>query len=237
LGQTQHISQQIQTDPAQSELKRHSKSHIEFKKLNFQGDGLVYEQVHVRVETDAKDRDNVEIDVIQPLQTPASDQDTKETKVDREIANGAIRFSVGPTTSTTATVSASGNKSKETSSSTESKKYHSRITVRRGDGVVSWGFFVDDMYARQKGIDFETVQRALPRVDFTFFGPTDDDLPPPPDHFEVFVASCWSLISAGCESSTSPRRWTRWFNLGHSPAWKWQHPTFPYTPTFVRLSY
>jgi len=169
--------------------------------------GLDYEQVHVKVEIDAKD-EYAAIDVLQPLQTLASDQDVRVIRADRDVTNGTLGFSVGPTT---ARVAASGNVSKETSSSTESREYHSRITERHLDGVISWGFSVDDMHERQKGVELKASQRALPSVEFKFFGPSDDHLPPPPDHFGVLVASCWSLISSVSDSNTPSRRWLRWF--------------------------
>ena len=87
-----------------------------------------------------------------------------------------------------------------------------RITERHHDGVVSWGFFVDDMNERRTGIEFGRSQRAFPSVDVEFFGPSNLGPPSPPsDHFEVLLTSCWSLISPGHGSeSYTTTSWLSW---------------------------
>jgi len=103
--------------------KRLCKSHVEFKKLNFQGSksaGPAYEQVHVRVEMNAKE-ENTRIDVLQPLKTPAFDQETKEVRANKLTTSGTLGRSVG-FVKPKATLSLSGGRSTEASSSTESKK-------------------------------------------------------------------------------------------------------------------
>lgn len=80
------------------------------------------------------------------------------------------------------------------SPSTESTKHHSRITEDYSDGVVSWGFCVDDTHERQTGIGLE-AHRGLPSVNFKFYGITDSvPPPPPPKRLDVLIKSCWSLI-------------------------------------------
>jgi len=70
----------------------------------------------------------------------------------------------------------------------------SAVTEDYSDGVVSWGFCVDDAHERQAGIGFG-AHRTLPSVNFKFYGMTDSDPPPPPPkRFDVLVKSCWSLI-------------------------------------------
>ena len=77
---------------------------------------------------------------------------------------------------------------------TESTKHHSRITEDYSDGVVSWGFCVDDTRERETGIRFG-AHRALPSVNFKFYGMSDSvPPPPPPKRLDVLVKSCWSLI-------------------------------------------
>jgi len=165
----------------------------------------------VRVEINAKD-ENTKIDVLQPLKTPAFDQETKEVRANKLTTSGTLGGSVG-FVKPKATLSLSGGRSTEASSSTESKKYHSRIMERHLDGVVSWGFSVDDMNERQTGIEFGK-HRALPSVDFEFYGASDvGPPPPPPDHFEALVTSCWSLISPGSYTTSG---WVSWF-MGLSP--------------------
>ena len=191
---------------------------MEFRKLNFQArksTGLAYNQVYVGVEIDTKD-ENTKIDVLQPLKTPAFDQETKEITANKVAIGGTVAGSIGLGSSfqPTPTVSFSGTRSKEASSSTESKKHHSRITEEYSDGVVSWGFSVDDVNERQAGIGFGR-HRSLPSVDFEFCGAEDvGPPPPPPERFEVLVTSCWSLISPDENYTTSG--WFSWFK-GLSP--------------------
>ena len=107
-----------------------SKSHVEFKSLNFQAAksaGLAYEQVHVGMEINAND-ENTKIDVLQPLKTLAFDQETKEVTTDNVTMSGSVGGSVG-FLNPMPTMSLTGSSSKGASSSTEFKKYHSRITA------------------------------------------------------------------------------------------------------------
>ena len=197
-----------------------SKSHVEFKKLNFQARksaGPAYEQVHVGVEINVND-ENTEIDVLQPVKTLAFDQETKEVTADNVAMSGSVAGSLG-ILNPMPTMSFSGSSSRGASSSTESKKYHSRITEEYSDGIVSWGFSVDDPNERKSGIGFGRLHRALPSVDFEFCGEQDIGLPPPPPkHFDVLVTSCWSLISPGGENYTASN-WFSWFKeLGQGMA-------------------
>ena len=206
------ILQKIQAIPGQLKPKQLSKSHLEFRKLNFHGGasgGPAYEQVHVHVEIDVKD-ENTTINVLQPLKTPAYDQQTKETRGNRVTAGGTVAGSLG-FLKPTGMVSVSVSGSKEVSFITEGTKNNSRITVDESSagGVVAWGFCVDDENERQAGIEFGS-QRALPSVDFEFFGELDGGpLPPIPEHFEVGVKSCWSLLSGRDGYTTSD--WFSWF--------------------------
>ena len=190
------ILQQIQVIPGQLKPRQLPKSHLEFSKLNFHSRasaGPAYEQVHVHVEIDVKDR-NTTINILQPLKTPAYNQQTTETR-GKKVTVGSIVAGMVGFVMPTATISVSGSRSKEVSSITEGTKNNSKITVDKSSGgVVAWGFCVDDENERRAGIGFGS-QRALPSVDFKFFGPSSDGpLPPVPEHFEVGIKSCWSLL-------------------------------------------
>ena len=90
-----------------------------------------------------KDR-NTTIDVLQPLKTPAYNQQTKETRSNKVTVGGTVAGIVG-FVKPTATLSVSGSGSKEVSLITEGTKNNSRITVdESSEGVVAWGFCVDD---------------------------------------------------------------------------------------------
>ena len=168
--------------------------------------GLGYEQGYVGVEINTND-ENTKIDVLQPLKTLAFDQETKEVTANNVTISGSAEGSVG-FLNPMPTMSLSGSSSREASSSTECKRYHSRITDESSNGVVSWGFFVNDSNERESGIRFGSPHRALPSVNFRFrsnIGPP----PPPPEHFDVLVTSCWSLISPGGENYTTSG-WFSW---------------------------
>ncbi|KAF8816173.1 hypothetical protein BYT27DRAFT_7128093 [Phlegmacium glaucopus] len=197
----------VQTNPARLKPRQLSKSHVEFRRLSFQSSesaGLAYEQYHVKVEINAND-ENTDIDVLQPSKTPDCHHETTETTANHVITNGTLggSLAVMPTTLLSA------SRSKQTSSSTarEFKKYSSKITQRDSDGIVSWGFDVDDTIERQTGIVFGGY-RALPSVDFRFYGTSDYGLPPPPpEHFDVTIRSSWSLASPSRKKSHTTSGW------------------------------
>ena len=166
----------IQMTPGQLAPRRFpSKSHVEFKALKFQSRKSInraYEQVYAGVEINAKDV-YTEIDVLRPLT-----QSKQEIIADKVTTDGTAVRSVAAVLP---------------SLSTESTRHHSSTTEDYSDGVVSWGFCVDDLHERQTGIGFG-AHRALPNVNFKFYGMTDSDPPPaPPKRFDVLVKSCWSL--------------------------------------------
>lgn len=205
------ILQQVQTTPGQFAPRRlPSKSHVEFKKIKFQSRKSInraYEQVYAGVEIDAKD-EYTEIEVLQPL-TPGFNQATQEITAEKGTMGGTVVHSVAAVLP---------------SSSTESTKPHSRITEDYSDGVVSWGFCVDDTHERQTGIRFG-AHRALPSVNFKFYGMSDSDPPPPPPkRFDVLVKSCWSLIPpANCSIESA------WVPMSKG--------LFPGLPAYEVLSY
>ena len=152
------------------------------KKLKFQSRKSInraYEQVYAGVEIDAKDV-YTEIDVLRPL-TLSFNQTTQEITANKVTMDGAVVRSITDV---------------PTSPSTESKKHHFRITEDYSDGVVSWGFCVDDTNERQTGITSRFgAYCALPSVNFKFYGMSDSGPPPsPPKRLDVLVKSCWSLI-------------------------------------------
>ena len=159
--------------------------------------GLAYEQVYVGVEINAND-ESADIDVLQPLKGLGSDLETKVVTANNVTTSGSVEASLG-FLNPMPTMSLSGSSLRGGSSNTEFKRYHSRIKDVHSDGVVSWGFFVNDSNERESGIRFGSPHRALPSVDFEFCSNTGRPGPPlpPPEHFDVLVTSCWSLISPG----------------------------------------
>lgn len=173
----EHELTRRQTTPGQLAPRRlPSKSHVEFRKLKFQSRTSInraYDQVYAGVEIDAKDV-YTEIEVLRPLC-----QASQEITADKVTTDGTVVCSAAAVLP---------------SSSKESTKHRCSITEDYSDGVVSWGFCVDDPHERQTGIGFG-AHRALPSVNFKFYGMTDSSPPPPPpNRFDVLVKSCWSLI-------------------------------------------
>ncbi|KAF8816172.1 hypothetical protein BYT27DRAFT_7184994 [Phlegmacium glaucopus] len=188
----------VKTNPAQLKPRQLSKSHVEFRKLGFQSTresaGPMYKQSHVGVEINTNDK-NTDIGVLQPLKTPAYDHKMTETTTKNVTTNKTFGGSV--TLAAMPTLSLSGNKSEQKNAGTaqELRKYHSMITERHSRGIVSWGFEVGDPIEKRAGIAFGGY-RALPSVDFRFYGTSDvGPPPPPPEHFDVTITSSWSLLT------------------------------------------
>jgi hypothetical protein len=72
----------------------------------------------------------------------------------------------------------------------ERKRYSSRITEHHSDGIIWWGFYVDDLYEQERGIEF--LDDALPTVCFEFVG--YPKVPSPPKRMHLEIASYWSII-------------------------------------------
>ena len=83
----------------------------------------------------------------------------------------------------------SGHLGAESSAYMETRNYGSRITQGDSDGVVWWGFNVDDPHEQEAGIE---LLDTLPSAEFEFLGKNASL----PTQLHVEVASCWSLFQA-----------------------------------------
>jgi hypothetical protein len=132
--------------------------------------------------------------VIKPQRTAALDKETKDTSGRKVTLTAAMAGAIGGVFGvTTATLTGTTSRAGEASSSSEQKRFTSRITQQGMRGVVRWGFNIDDPYEREGGIDMSDAN--LPSVKFEFFG-TSNDPPSPPNHINVEVASYWSIITS-----------------------------------------
>lgn len=87
------------------------------------------------------------------------------------------------------TITGSGNRTGESSFSSERKRYNSRIMQQNMEGVVSWGFPVYDRFLQKGGF----IIGDRPTVHFKFVG-TSDIPADPPKHTDVEVLTYWSMI-------------------------------------------
>lgn len=109
----------------------------------------------------------------------------------------------------TGTITSTATKTREETTASEKKRYTSAITEHRSDGVVRWGFNIDDDNSRKSGIAMR--DEVLPVVHFEFFG--DSDVPaPPPESMDIVIASYWSMILPCEPKSTWIRKILRLFN-------------------------
>ena len=84
----------------------------------------------------------------------------------------------------------SGHLGTESSSYLEMRSYGSQITQGNSDGVVWWGFNIDNPYEQEAGK--ELFLDTLPSAEFEFFGKNASL----PARVHIEVTSCWSLISS-----------------------------------------
>ena len=117
---------------------------------------------------------------IKPVQTPAIGP--KSTEVTTRRSSSALGFSSSSVGSPSIKAMFSG----ESSSYLVMTKYGSRITQGDKDGLVWWGFNVDDPNEREAGKELNT----LPTVEFEFYKENASL----PAQLHVEVASVWTLI-------------------------------------------
>jgi len=94
---------------------------------------------------------------------------------------------------TTATLTGTAMRTSEAASSSEQKRFNSRITEQSMLGLAWWGFNIDDPHEREEGI--EMSNETLPSAEFEFLG--NSDAPSSlPEHLNIEVASYWSIITS-----------------------------------------
>lgn len=140
---------------------------------------------------------------INPIRTPFRERETTETTGLKSTRGfiGTIGAGLSKIIPPVMSLSVSGSysHSRETSSTSTTKKYSSRITQRDERGRVSWGYSVDDPNEREGGL--QLLDSNLPTVEFMFLGNVEEAAPPPPPptHY-IEIASCWSLSDSQAES-------------------------------------
>jgi hypothetical protein len=127
------------------------------------------------------------VDAIKPSRTPAIGPESTEVTA-RQSAHGlsgSVGFGSPPIKAMF-----SGHLGAESSWHLERRNYGSRITQGDRDGVVWWGFNIDDPHEQEAGK--ELFLDTLPSAEFEFLGKKASH----PAQMHLEVTSCWSLISS-----------------------------------------
>ncbi|KDR69623.1 hypothetical protein GALMADRAFT_49843, partial [Galerina marginata CBS 339.88] len=156
-----------------------------------------YKQFYVSVTVNSGHED-AQVSNYSPKRTMASEKEEKQllTAKTGQTRSLAAALVVGPHPQ--ATITASKMKADEKSTGYEKKQFTSRIRQQDDDGIIEWGFNLDDSNDQEEGIDVSVDN--LPNVCFEFPGDTDDP-PHPPEYIEVEIGSYWSIIREGKKES------------------------------------
>ena len=195
------VSVLLETKPSSQVHDQCGRCEVEFTQLKFGSmrstKSTAYEQYHVRVTVDSGDK-NAAVDVRKPLRSTALDRGIKETLAGKITRGGTIGAALGGIFGvTTATLTGTATRTSETSSSSERKRFSSKVAEQGMLGVAWWEFNIDDPYEREGGIEMST--KTLPSVEFEFLGESDT-LTPPPEHVNIEVASYWSINTSHQEA-------------------------------------
>lgn len=120
-------------------------------------------------------RENTEVQVKQPRQTLAGENQAMMIKKNESSLSGTLSgaFSI---LMPWVTPTISGSISTKNATASEHIQYLSRITEKNHDGVVKWGFTVDDDYDQVNCA--ELTEGTLPIVNFVFWDRGEDQVPP-----------------------------------------------------------
>jgi len=159
-----------------------------------------YKQIYTRVLIDAKEN-LTRVDAIKPSRTPA--RGPESTEVTTRQSSSALGF-LGSAGLGSAPINAkfSGHLGAESLSSLEMRNYGSRITQGDRNGVVWWGFNIDDPYEQEDG---KELLDTLPSVELEFFGENASL----PGRLHVEVASVWSFIPSIKNKKFQKPEWIR----------------------------
>ncbi|KDR68155.1 hypothetical protein GALMADRAFT_43716, partial [Galerina marginata CBS 339.88] len=159
---------------------------------------MAYAQFYVRININSQ-QENAGVEGISPKRTPASEREEKQSSTTKKGKNRgmAVGLNIGPNPQLA--MAGSATKTTERTIGLEKKRYTSRITEQHDDGVVEWGFSVDDLHEQERGIDMS--DDILPSVCFEFVGDPKTP-PPPPERMNIEITSYWSMIpTSGTENN------------------------------------
>jgi len=150
---------------------------------------MAYQQFFVRVIIDSK-HENARVMSKSPNKTPESERQETETTSTKIGGTLGVEggMTIGP--SPQVTMKVTKMKADDETAGFGKTRNTSRITEHHYDGVIWWGFYLDDLHERERGIEFPDC--ALPTVGFEFVG--NPGVPPPPERMDLQIASYWSII-------------------------------------------
>ena len=156
-----------------------------------------YEQIYARVVIDAKEK-LTRVNAIKPSRTPAISPESTEVTTQQSSSVlsilGSVKFG-----SPSLKAKFAGHLGAESSSYLEMRNYGSRITQGDRNGVVWWGFNIDDPNEREAGKELD----ILPSVEFEFLGENASL----PAQLHAEVASVWSLIPSNKNKKLKLQDW------------------------------
>ncbi|KDR72300.1 hypothetical protein GALMADRAFT_143149 [Galerina marginata CBS 339.88] len=176
-----------------SESCQFPKRHVQFMELTFDTESTTdaaYKQFHVRVVVNSQ-QENARVHAIKPKRTRASDGEEKHSSSKKATRNRDITAGITLGLQPLGAISGSATKTSEIATGSERKRYNSGITEHHRDGIVHWGFNIDDENLQKRGIDMQ--EDVLPTVSFEFVG--DSPVPaPPPKSMDIVISSYWSTM-------------------------------------------
>lgn len=166
-----------------------------------------YEQVHIGIAVDScvGPGQAAVIKALHPKQTRAFDLEEKTTST--TIIGSSTTKGMTAELSAKPHLSAKYERlaNRGINAASERKKHNSRIMEFDGDGVIRWGFLVEDAHEQGAGCDMDVG--ILPAVEFNFRREPKPEIPPIPTNMDVVISSFWSNIRP--ESASGPQH-TGW---------------------------
>lgn len=157
-----------------------------------------YRQYHVRVVVDSQQASAVSTG-IKPRRTPKSEREEKQSSSTKKGRTRDVAPSLTIGLVPQGKLEGGLTWTNEETIGSEKKQYTSRITQQEVDGVVWWGFNIDDPNEQEDGIDMP--DDILPAVHFKFVGDSEIRAPPP-ERMDIVIASYWSIIPQSEPKST-----------------------------------
>jgi hypothetical protein len=178
---------------------------VQFLKLKFDSvsgttHDTSFEQDHLRVTIDSRQK-NAKPTNLKPQRTLAFKKGTKVTAESQTMKtkSGGISATLGP--SPKVMLAATSTQAMGLTTGTERKQY-TRITQQRMHGIIWWGFYIDDPYEREAGIDLKMPDDLLPVASLKFKHCNDPEKPSVPNCIDLEITSSWTIISHDTQDHT-----------------------------------
>ncbi|KDR76821.1 hypothetical protein GALMADRAFT_1328780 [Galerina marginata CBS 339.88] len=207
FGAHSPIKFNLQTIPSPASSRDpYSTRHVQFTQLRFgtkRTTEAAYKQFYVSVTVNAG-HENAGFYKYSPKRSLASEKEEKQllTAKTGQTRSLAAALVIGPHPQ--ATLTANKTKADEKTSGFERKQLTSRIRQRDEDGMIQWGFDLDDVNEQEEGTDMS--DNNLPTVCIEFPGDDPKAPPPPPERLGIEIGSYWSIRREGKKQSSWIRK-------------------------------